>query len=558
MFRALLHRAMLWIPVAVLAAALLGAAGFYFFTGWRARDLAERAMDNARSGNLQMARLQAVSAGNLRAHDPIVQRTQLYVRSRLNDPAAPSAWEQLAEEQKLNHEELEEWARSAMLSGTDEQFDRADGALAQAGMNVQAAALRSARQARRGNLSESIAEARAAAQQSGAPAEKLVLLRLLLARHAPMLNTPGWSDPAEKAGRDEITALVDGLLSTPQANEALALALSAFPLTTEKALAWAQAALADLSPSNPALCAAAQIMVLGGAGSADEYARKLAPVFAGAGVAQQADFARWLNRQRKWDDSLALITPAKAAQNTAAWEARAQALAGLERWQELLAMSEAVSSAPESLRLVYRGAAAQKLGRSGIAPKALADSVRAAVREGTLPQTLRALDSLGEGKLADPILVEMCGSPGLTDAMFRVARDRFGRRGQFTAMSEAWEAAARAAPKAPSVQDYRRRMLLLAGEPVSSEETAAAVAAAPADHDMRFTHALALLREGRPGDALGVFHDIDIFVDGAPPGHKVIVIAILEANGMNSHAAAVRRSLNTDLLSKEEYVLIMR
>lgn len=221
-------------------------------------------------------------------------------------------------------------------------------------------------------------------------------------------------------------------------------------------------------------------------------------------------------------------------------------------------MSEAASGAPESLRLVYRGAAAQKLGRSGIAPKSLADAVRAAVREGTLPQTLRAVDSLGEAKLADPILIEMCGSPGLTDAMFRAAQDRFGRRGQFTDMSEAWEAAAHAAPEAPSVQDYRRRLLLLEGQPVSSEETAAAAVAAPADHAMRFTHALALLREGRAGDALGVFHDIDIFVDGVPPGDKAIVIAILEANGMKGHAAAVRRSLNTDLLSKDEYVLIMR
>ena len=61
-FRAILRRVMLWVPVAVLAAALLGGAGFYFFTGWRASDLAPKAVENARVGNLPMARLQTASA----------------------------------------------------------------------------------------------------------------------------------------------------------------------------------------------------------------------------------------------------------------------------------------------------------------------------------------------------------------------------------------------------------------------------------------------------------------------------------------------------------------
>jgi hypothetical protein len=557
-FRAILHRMMLWIPVAVLVTALVGAAGVYGLTGWRARDLADRAMESARSGNLAMARLQVASATNLRSRDAAVQRAKIFVQSRLNDPGALASWQKLAGESALTAEELEERARLAMVAGTEEQFAASTEALAKEGLAARAAALRSSRQLRRGNLAGSIAEARDAAAQSDDAAKKLELLRLLLTRHGPMLNVAGAVNPEDRAGREEIIALVDELQATPQGNEAIALTLGAFPLPAEKTGAWAEAAWQDRSPTNPALLPAARFKVALGTASADDVAGQLAPLFAGVEVAQQAAFAGWLNAQGKWADAAMLITPARAAQNAVAFEMRAQALASLERWQDLLAMSEAASNAPESLRLVYRGMAAQKLGRVGIAPKSLADAVRAAVREGTLAPTLQAVDALGEGKLADPIIVEMCGSPGMTDRMFRVARDRFGRRGQFATMAKAWEAAVQAAPDAPAVQDYRRRMDLLEGRAVASTETAAAVAAAPADPAVRFTHALALLREGRPGDALGAFHDLDVFVDRLAPGDQAIVVAIYEANGMGSHAAALRRSLDARLLEQGEYALILR
>ncbi len=96
LFEARLRRILLWVPVIVLLAATTGAAGLYFFTGWRARDLAAKAMENALSGNLQMARLQVTSAHGLRSRDPIVKRTRLYVQSRLNDPAALPMWEEFA------------------------------------------------------------------------------------------------------------------------------------------------------------------------------------------------------------------------------------------------------------------------------------------------------------------------------------------------------------------------------------------------------------------------------------------------------------------------------
>ncbi len=443
-----------------------------------------------------------------------------------------------------------------MLFGTDEQFARANDALAKGGMAAEAAALRSSRQLRQGNLAQSITEARAAAGQSVDAAKKLELLRLLLARHVPMLDAPGTPAPSELRGLEEAVALVDELQGTPQANEAIAMALGAFPQPPDKARAWAAAALRDLTPSNPGLLPAAQFMVAAGERTPQECLAMLSPVFDGAGDDQRARFARWVNRQQMWDETLARITAKDAARNAFCFEERGRALAGRQQWAELLAMSEAPSQAPESLRFIFRGLAAGKLGKTGVAPKSLADAVRAGVREGRLPQTLAALDALGEGKVADPLLIEMCASPGLADPMFRLARDRFARRGQFADLSAAFAAAWKAAPEASPVRDYRWRRRLLAGKTVNPDDIAAAVAAAPADPQLRVTHALALLKAGRPADALGVFHDIDIFVDQLPPGDKAIVIALWEANGLHNHARALRQSLHPDLLEKGEYALI--
>ena len=460
--REFFRRFMLWTPAVVLLLAVVGGAGLYFFTGWRARDLARKAAANARGGNVQMARLQIASALNLRAGDPAVQRTQLYVRSRCNDPAALALWENLAAQGDLTAEETVERARLATVSGDEGQFDRAIAALEKSGRSDEAASFRSSRLLRRGNLSQSIAEARAAAA-SGDEAKKLDLVRLLLMRHVPLLNERGSPHPDSAAAAREIIALVDQLQGTPSGNQAIALALGAFPQPADKAREWALLALQDLTPSNPALLPAAQFMVGSGDGTARDYFAKFSPVFAGADLEQQAQFAHWLNGGKMWDETLALITAQKAGRNTAAYEERGRALAGKGQWQELLAMTEAPSQAPQSLQLTLRGLAAQKLGKTGLAQKSLSDAVRAAVPEGLLPQTLAALDGIGEGQLADPIIIESCASPGMADAMFRMARDRFGRRGQFSDLFAAWNAASQAAPDAPAVRDYCRRTDLLAG-----------------------------------------------------------------------------------------------
>ncbi|MFM8230632.1 MAG: hypothetical protein ACKOAL_05360, partial [Chthoniobacterales bacterium] len=73
--QAMILRLVLVVLVGVPLLVGIGFAGYYFFAGWRARDLAAKAKVNLEDGNLRMAWLQISSAKDLRAEDPEVWRT---------------------------------------------------------------------------------------------------------------------------------------------------------------------------------------------------------------------------------------------------------------------------------------------------------------------------------------------------------------------------------------------------------------------------------------------------------------------------------------------------
>lgn len=554
---AILRRVMLWVPVVVLVLVLLGGAGFYWFTGWRAQDLTSKALQNARAGNIQMAWVQIMSAKSLRGGSPEVRRTMIYVRSKANDPAALALWDELAAEFDLTAEEMNERARAAVRAGTDEQFAAAVAALERSGEPAKAAMFRARRALRCGNIEQAVAEARSAVQKSGDPADKMQLLMILMRRYASMFGSAAAANVPSPGPVKEIIALVDELQGTNQGNNAIAVALGAFPLPADKARAWAEVAMKDTSADNPALLPAARQLVRSGASSAQDIHGRLSPVYAGSDPALQAGFAEFLTQNGMAEEALLLISARKAEADPAAFEERGRALAALKRWNELQALSNSTASAPESAKLFFRGWAFAKLGDDGRADKALGDALRAAAREGRAPAMLAALDSISRGKVADTVTIELCGKKETADAMFRVARDRFGRRGQFASLGAAYVAAAEADPGSACVEDYRLRVNLLENRYVLSSQTGAAVAAMPRDVPTRFTHALALLREGRAGDALGVFHDIDVFAEQLPPGDQAIAIKIWEANGMTRHAASLRATLDPALLEKGEYALLL-
>ena len=554
-FRAVLRRIMLWVPVAVLVAVIAAAAGLQFFIGWRARDLARKALANVEQDNLNMARVQITSARGLRADDPEVLRALAVIETKTGFAGAIQTWQKLPPDLVLAPEELETRAVAIMRGGDEAQFNEALAALEKSGGSAKAAMLRAERKLSRGNLQDAIVEAHTAVKTSKTPSDRLALIRLLLNRHARFLRLP--SPPAENlAGPRKISGLVDSLEGTKESEEAIALALSMLDPSPEEVRRWSAVAWKRPAPDNPALLAASTAMIASGQATEADMINRLRVAYTGADAVRKAALATWLLGRGYAEDALAFALQAEAARNTSVFLTRASALGAMGKWDELLALSEAAGSVPRSLKLAFAAQASARLDRVGKAEQSAKDAVRAAAGEGTWIVTLGILDDSGFRKEADAEIIALCGQAGTAEAMLRLARQRFTRGGQPASLQSAHDAAAAASPHSPTVEDLQRYEQLLSGEAVDPETTAAALLAAPTDVNLRFTHALALLKAGRSSDALAVFDDFDVFVQQTPPGQQAVAAAIFGANGNERVARGLASSLDPNLLAPGEFALI--
>ena len=556
MTKAVFARLFMWMPVAVVILLLAAGAAVWSFTGWRAGDLAAKALRNAELGEFRAARLQIQSARRMRGDDARILRAAAVIETKAGNPAAPSAWDDLPGDIELDNDELGEKAVAMTRFGTDEQHEKALEQLAAAGLGAEASARRAERRSARGDLERAIAYARAARDADDTPEHRLFVARLLAARHGPLLVDPRRATEEDAVARSEIEALVDSLTATPLRRDALALGLLVPLIPAEKRVAWARLALEELDSSNPALLPAARVLRDCGAMMAEELRARLTVPYLNAPLQAQAAFAAFLTESGLPQGALDTITAKEAAQDAATFDARAQALAGTGQWEEMLALADVVGNAPEALRELTRAEAAAKLRRAGVVEQSVPQAIRAAALDGSLVTALERADAMGEGARADAALVELCSYPGQADYIFAVARDRFARRGQFASMQTAYAKASAAAPDGSAVRDYGRYAELLAGTPVNPNETAAALVAHPSDVDHRMTHAFALLRAGHPDDAWAVFDEFTVFYHELRPGHQAVVAAMAAAKGDTALAVQAAREIDINLLDPREYLLV--
>lgn len=562
----ILLRALAVSALALVAFGIMAAVGFHTFQGWRARDLAAKALQSFEQTNYRAAWLQVNSARNLRPDDPAVLRASAIIESRFGMPTAMGCWERLAERSTLSSEDLEERGRASAALGDDAQFGRAVEALDAAGNQAVAGRLRTVRSLARGNLDRAIEEARRAVAATDDPTIKLDLARLILRRHVDQLAAAPQAEESQRNAK-EMFAIVDSLQGTAQGKEALAFGLTFLLPGQEEQERWANLAMKDADAGNPALLPAATVMADLGKAKPEELHRTLRPVFDAAPLDRRAAMVSWLTRQGMPREALTLITVREAGESADAFLARTGALAKMNNWAAVIEAAEAGGNAPLSLRLATRARAEYALrqqAQSG--SKSLADAMRAGAREGTLTGIVSVGDEIGGRDVVDATLVELCGDPGVADEVFRMTRDRLSRRSPDTRalLADAHARALIAAPNAISVQDYARYLKLLATPAedaseqelaalvVDPEETGRAVAAAPADPAVRATHALALLKAGRPQEALGSFDDLTVFFSRVPPGLQAVLCRVLVDGGRREMAAQASEKVDRKHLTPEE------
>lgn len=556
--RQLILRTLAILAVALVILGGLGAVGYHFFTGWRARDLAAKAKDNFEKANYRMAWLQINSAKELSPEEPDVLRVLGQIEGAMGRVNALDYYAKLSQKSELTPEDLLARAQITARFGNDEQFSEAIDALGKAGKAKEAAELRTARQLRQGDIDRAIAEARAAAAASGEPASQLTLARLLVQRYRPEFG-PGLTPSAEAlAASSEAVEIIDGLLDTPLRKDVLAFALNEVNSSPANRQRWAAAAMEKVDIDNPALLPAAAVLVRSGQKTPQQIHEQLRPIFDAASLDRRAAYALWLTGAGMPKEALTLITAQEAGESTAAFGARTEALFAMENLDAVLAAVESGGNVDADVRLAAKARAEYARGRGpqgGAA--ALREAMDAAAKSRRLEFIIPSGEALGASTVIDEKLTELCGDPAVADYVFRVARDRFSRSGRTSLLATSFERARAASPQSAAVQDYARYLALTGDEQVGLEETAAACAAEPANVTFRITHALNLLENNQPAEAFAIFDDITVFADRLPPGQLAIIAAVLAGSGDDARARAAAGLINPDLLTPGEYALVL-
>ena len=554
----LLLRTLAILAVALVILGALGAVGYHFFTGWRARDLAAKAKDNFEKANYRMAWLQINSAKELRPEEPDVLRVLGQVEGAMGRATALDYYEKLSQKTDLTADDLQARAEIATRFGNEEQFAEGIDALEKAGKAKEAGELRTARKLRQGDIDRAIAEARAAAAIADDPAQQLTLARLLLQRYRPEFG-PGMTPSAGAvAGSAEVVEIIDSLLDTPLRKDALALALNDVKSSPANRQRWAAAAMEKVDIDNPALLSAAAVLVRSGQKTPQEIHGQLRPLFDAAPLERRAAYALWLTGAKMPKEALTLITAQEAGESTAAFGARTEALFAMENLDGVLAAVDAGGNVDADVRLTAKARAEYARGRGpqgGAA--ALREAMDAAAKSSRLEFIIPSGDALGASNVVDEKLAELCGDPAVADYVFRVARDRFSRSGRPSLLAASLERARAASPQSAAVQDYVRYLALTGDGEVSLEETAAACTAEPSNVTFRITHALNLLENNQPAEAFKIFDDITVFADRLPPGQLAIIAAVLAGGGDGDRARAAANILDPALLSPGEYTLVL-
>ena len=556
--RQILLRSLAIFGAFLLLLGILGAVGYQFFTGWRARDLAGKAKENFEKANYRMAWLQINSAKDLRGNEPEVLRVMGMIEAAIGKASALDSYEKLAQKTELTPEDLKARAEIATRFGTDEQFSQAVTALDASGQSLEAGKLRTARQLRRGDIDRAISEARTAAAVSDDAALKLALARLLVQRYRPEFG-PGRNPSAEALARSaEVVEIIDGLLETPQRNEALALALSEVNTVPENRQRWAALAMEKVDIDNPALLPAAAVLVRSGQKTSEQIHEQLRPIFDAAPLERRAAYSLWLTGAGLPKESLTLITAQEADESAAAFGARTEALFATENFDGVLAAVESGSNIDADVRLSVKARAEYARGRGAQGgAAALREAMDAAAKSQRLEMIVPTADALGASMVVEEKIAELCGDSAVADYVFRVARDRFSRSGRSSLLATSLKRARAALPQSPAVQDYLRYLSLIGKGQVDIDETAAASAAEPANVTFRITHALNLLKNNQPAEALKVFDDVIIIANRLPPGQLAVIAAVLSAGGDAKRARSAAALLDPDLLLPGEYALIL-
>ena len=547
---------------------------------WQSRRLAREAFPLIEQKKWREANAKARDAYLLRPTEPESWRAIARLASRTGQgTAALEWWKKLDEEHRLTIEDRRDYAAAALVAGElPVAMPQVDLLLSQKGGPAPGDLLLAAQLAARrqdGVLALDYTQ-RATTDPRAKPNELLAgaVLVLSMTKASSPPYAKAWESIA-KLARDwtnptSLDALVflaqqQSRAPSPLTGEQTPFSLGA-GAATQAATTMGPVEVADALEKHPDARPYHQLLALGlraqhDPALASQYVADAVERFRGGDDETLAALAAWLNSVGRADKTLQVLPLDRALQRQDLYLRHVDALAALERWDEVkqVLSSERFPLEP-AFQHMYLAVARTRLGEATAATNEWQRALEAA---GTAEKLL-ALASYAEQNQANDV-----ADRAYTEAIRLAPKNRGAYAGRLRAAlasghtAEAQTVAAEIVQLSPNDgaarnQDAYLRLLLGASDgtaEAAEREAQVLVAQEPWNWAARATLGLARLRLGRKEEALAAFRSVRA-TGSEPPGALAVRAAILGMNGYKEGARGDARNLGAEHLLPEERALI--
>lgn len=544
----LLRRALI-IGLPVLAAISVAVAlALPAIKNWRARQFVARADELREEGKLQEAFNNASSALQMRPALPEVKRAYARVLSAANEPGCLQVMQQLIDSGQATTEDRLELAEAALRFGDAPLAEKQAFHLLQQGQGTPQALYVLARvRLAQNRLPDAMQALQESIEAGGGAAPSTLLARLRIAA-----NTP-------ESLRVALDLLRPIARQSDQAGlEALLVLIASPGLNTKEGPGWIEALRTHPLASDAQKLAAASAEIQVNPATRDEVVKKTVQAYRGGSIEQRAELARWLNQSREFDSVLDLLSVQEASTRSDLFLIRLDAMAGQDQWKEIGELLRG-NNLPlnNAVVLLYRGRAARQLGK----PEEAATLYRRAIVEAapvkdTLWYVISYLQRIGEEQVLEQELARLTDNPSTARQAFAALVPIVQKRQDAEELYNLYDKMLKRLPADAVVQNDHRYFAALTGRRADVSGGRELVAKEPLMLAYRITLALAHLKSGQNEAAMKVFDGITLDPAQIQPYQRVVLAAVLGANGRAEEARQLARTVPGDAVTVQELELI--
>lgn len=538
---------MISVP-AVLLLAIAVAIGVPRIKEWRARQFAERADLLLGLGELQDAFNNASSALQLQPNLPEARRAYAAVMLAAGQTEGLETLQEMIEEGVATDEDRLRMAKGALTFGQIAVAERETFHLIQEGRKTPEALYVLARvRLTQQRVSDATQALRESLEAGGGDQPRLLLAQLQIAANtvesvesAIELLTPLAAQP-NRAGLETLLTLVNSPALLTSGGPGWVRRLRDHPKATEEHRLMAASAEIRLDPA-----------------SYSRVMRETVERYRNGSAEERMQLSRWLNLNREFATVLEVIGADEAARRSDLFLIRVDAMAGLGEWEAiatLLRGSDLPLQPP--IVLLYRGRAARELGEPEISAsfyrRAIIESAR---QPEVMWYVINYLQRVGEDQVLEQELMRLTENPAAAREAFEALVPIVQKRQDAAELHRLYQQMIRRLPADPAVQNDERYFAALTGQRPDVRGARELLDQEPRMLAYRITLALTLLKNAQPAEALRVFDGITLDPEQIQPYQRVVLAAVLGANGREEEARQLAAAIPPASVTIQELELI--